>query len=336
MSAAFGRSFLGKRKEGTRQMTKPGLIFGVILAAFAGPALAQDSLLRDFRLVRACAGDVETHCSGVLPGGGRIKSCLKENISKLSAGCVNTFLEAAAASRETAETKPVPVPAHPAAMTYDNLRGVIYCEVWLFRSTGDNGVAGVYYNTSNLNNAADKKNTCPDSMWDKVTVASLEAQYDVLAAYKNGPRGWTMDTITLPVGSVDTFDGVEARWMGEGRLPKGVALTSAHMNPYRPLQSHRKSSMTFEKGKPVFILDDPEGTPWVMQAYGQIIDKTLTYDGLKDLGSKLKPPAGWKFRVAVLDKDLTISTPEGYNWIVQDELQNTYDACKAEACSFKP
>jgi hypothetical protein len=73
-----------------------------------------------------------------------------------------------------------------------------------------------------------------------------------------------------------------------------------------------------------------------MQAWGQLIDKTLTYDGLKDLGTKLKPPPGWKYRVAILDKDLTISTPQGYNWIVQDELQNTYDACKEGACNFIP
>ena len=32
--------------------------------------------------------------------------------------------------------------------------------------------------------------------------------------------------------------------------------------------------------------------PWVMQAFGQIVDKSLTYDALKDLGAKLKPPAG--------------------------------------------
>ena len=108
------------------------------------------------------------------------------------------------------------------------------------------------------------------------------------------------------------------------------------MNPYSPLPSHRKSSMTFVQGKPVFILQDPDGTPWVMQAWGQLIDKTLTYDRLKDLGAKLKPPAGWKYRVAILDKGLTISTPRGYNWIVQDELQNTYDACKEDACNFNP
>jgi hypothetical protein len=303
---------------------------------FAGSAAADNRIIRDFRIVRACAGDVLRLCSGVLPGEGRIESCLKDKMSDLSATCVDTILAAMAAARETAETKPIPIPDKPVEMTYTGLRGVIYCEVWLFTGGPGTGIAGVYYNTSDLNNAADKKNTCPKSAWDKVTALSLEAQYDVLAAYRNGPRGWTMDTITLPVGPVENFDGIEARWMGEGRLPKGVALTSAHMAPYSPLQSHRKSSMTFENGKPIFILEDQEGTPWVMQAFSQIVDKTLTYDALKNLGSNLKPPAGWKFRVAVLDKDLTISTPRGYNWIVQDELQNTYDACKEDACNFKP
>jgi hypothetical protein len=59
----------------------------------------------------------------------------------------------------------------------------------------------------------------------------------------------------------------------------------------------RKSTMTFESGKPVFILDDPQGTPWLMQAYADIIDPNLSYDQLEKLGDKLKPAPGWKFRV---------------------------------------
>lgn len=105
-------------------------------------------------------------------------------------------------------------------MTYNGLRGVIYCEVWLFRLLPDEQIAGVYYNTSALNNGADEKNTCPASLWDKVTVPSLEAQFDVLATYKNGPRGWTMDTITLPVGPVETFDGVQAAGSARGIFPR--------------------------------------------------------------------------------------------------------------------
>ena len=235
-----------------------------------------------------------------------------------------------------ADREPVPIPEKPADMTYESLRAVQYCEVWLFTGTPETGIAGVYYNTSALNNSVDKTDTCPADMWDKVTVKGLEAQYDVIGAYKNGPRGWTMDSITLPVGPVIAFDGIETRWMGEGRLPKGASLKVAHMEPYQELKSHRKSSFTFEKGKPVFILEDPDGTPWVMQAFGKIVDPSLTYDDLMNLGERIKPPAGWKYRVATLDKDLTVSTPEGYNWIVQDELQNTYDACKDGACSFQP
>jgi len=232
--------------------------------------------------------------------------------------------------------RPIPIPSAPTPMTYKSLRGVVYCEVWLFAGTPETGIRGVYFNTSDLNNSANRMNTCPADTWAKVTVPSLESQYDVIAAFKNGPRGWTMDHITLPVGPVVAFEGLDTRWMGEGRLPKGVTLKAAHMEPYKPLQSHRKSSMTFEKGKPVFILEDAEGTPWVMQAWGQLVDPSLTYDGLTNLGSKLKPPPGWKFRVVVVQKELTISTPKGYNWIVQDELENTYDACKEGACNFKP
>jgi hypothetical protein len=76
--------------------------------------------------------------------------------------------------------------------------------------------------------------------------------------------------------------------------------------------------------------------PWVMQAYSQIIDPKVTYDSLKTLGDKLKPAKGRKYRVAVLEKELKITTPEGYNWIVQDELQNTYDARKQGASNYKP
>ena len=108
----------------------------------------------------------------------------------------------------------VPIPSDPKPLKYKDLRGVIYCEVWLFKGTPETGVAGVYFNTSDFNNKADKKNTCPADMWAKITVPDLEKQFDVLAAYKNGPRGWTMDWIDLPVGPVVSFDGLKTRWMG--------------------------------------------------------------------------------------------------------------------------
>ena len=50
--------------------------------------------------------------------------------------------------------------------------------------------------------------------------------------------------------------------------------------------------MTFEKGKPVFVLESPDGTSWIMQAYSDIVDLNLTYDHLKTLDTKLKLAPG--------------------------------------------
>src|SRR6266446_2056021 len=130
--------------------------------------------------------------------------------------------------------------------------------------------------------------------------------------------------------------GLEARWMGHVQLPKGVDLSRKGSSAYKPTQVHRKSVMTFEKGKPVFVLEDPSGMPWVMQASSQIVDPNLTYDNLGKLGDKLKPAPGWKYRVKVLDQDLTIRAVNGTARIVQDDLENTYDACFETACSSKP
>jgi hypothetical protein len=247
-----------------------------------------------------------------------------------------TVLSIAGGMALAADRVPIPTPSAPEIMTFAGQRDVQYCEVWLFTGKPETGIWGTYYNTSDLNNSADKMNTCPADVWDKVTVKELEEAWDVIGAYKNGPRGWTFDSVAIPVGPVETFDGIEARWWGAGQLPKGVDLKVAHMTPYEELKSHRKSTMTFEAGKTLFILDDPEGTPWVMQAYSKILDPDLTYADLPELAAKLNPPEGWKFRVATLEQDLIISTPAGYNWILQDELQNTYDACKEEACNVQP
>jgi hypothetical protein len=234
-----------------------------------------------------------------------------------------------------ADRKPVPVPSAPADMTFASLRGVQYCEIWLLVGSPETGITGHYFNTSNLNNAANKMDTCPPAIWDKVNAEALKDEYNTFTVFKNGPRGWTMDSVRIPVGPVETFDGLQTRWWGKGVLPKGVNFKDG-LEAYKSLKSHRESTFTFQKGKPVFILDDAEGTPWVMQAFGKRKDPTLTYEALEKLGEKLKPAAGWKYRVVVLDNELVLSTPEGYNWIVQDELGNTYDACKEGACNFKP
>jgi hypothetical protein len=212
-----------------------------------------------------------------------------------------------------------------------------YCEVFLIGGTiFPRNLQAAFYNTTDLNNAGNPRDTCPPDVWRKVDAEELKNQYHVWGVFKNGPRGWTMDWIELPAGPVRSFDGLQAQWLGEVQLPKDVELGKKGSSAYKPTDVHRKSVMTFEKGKPVFILDDPQGTPWVMQASSAIVDPNLTYDQLGTLGDKLKPAPGWKFRVSVLDRDLTIKAVDGIAHIVQDELENTYDQCFADACTYRP
>ena len=234
--------------------------------------------------------------------------------------------------------KAVPQDGADAKMTrFDNLRDLRYAEVFLIGGNGlTKNLKAAFYNSTDLNNSADPRDTCPQALWDKVDAEAQKKKYDVLSVFKNGPRHWTMDWIELPVGTERDFDGFKARWFGQVNLPKKMNVHEKGSTAYKPTTVARSSQMGFLKGKPLFILDDPEGNPWVMQAYGLIIDPSLTYESLNDLGSKLKLAPGWKFRVKVIDQDLTIKAVDGIAHIVQDDLGNTYDQCAGGSSNFKP
>jgi hypothetical protein len=139
-------------------------------------------------------------------------------------------------------------------------------------------------------------------------------------------------------GPVVSFNGLETRWWTTTKLPKGISFDEGASRDlgYKPVPSRCSSTFTYQAGKPAFILEDADGTPWVMQSFSRLIDPSLTYDRLQDLGTKLTLPQGWKYRVTVLSQDLQIKAPQGYNWIILDEFWNNYVACKGGACNFQP
>jgi hypothetical protein len=225
----------------------------------------------------------------------------------------------------------------------DNLRGMRYCEIFFMGvdPSVKDVLIGQVFNTSELNNKSNPLDTCPEAIWAKINPESLKQQYGGVGVFKNGPRGWTIDTIhNLPIShDVRTFEGLEARWFMTVELPKDFAAKT-ESTYYKPVIGRRSNSFTFHKGKPVFILEDPTGTPWLMQAWSNIVDPNLTYEGLQTLDTKLKLPPGWKYRVKVLDQELTVKTINGKARITQDDLENTYDACYEEGgqktCSTQP
>ena len=221
---------------------------------------------------------------------------------------------------------------------FDNLRDLRYAEIFLIGGNGiTKNLSAAFYNTTERNNEADPRNTCPQELWDKIDVEKLKEEYNVLAAFKNGPRHWAMDWIQLGVGKELDFNGLKARWMGQVKLPKGD-LNKKGGTGYKSTEVARESLMGFDAGKPVFALIDPQGRPWVMQAYGLIVDPTITYERLMTLGDKLvNMPEGWKYRVIVIEQDLVLHPDKrGFAFIMQDELGNTYDLCDSRTSNFIP
>jgi hypothetical protein len=219
-------------------------------------------------------------------------------------------------------------------MRFDNMRDMRYCEVFLI--CGD--VGANVYNTIGLNNEKNPKDTCPDSIMVNFSTGAVMEQYDVQGVFLNGPRNFILDSMNIPTGTmVRDFKGLKARWMGNLHLPPGVSLGAKKTETaYIPTTIDRKSEFFFVKGQPVFILDDPEGTPWVMKSYTNRLYPDLTYENLKTLDRKLKLPPGWKYRIKVLDQNLELRPFKGTARITQDELQNTYDACDKGACNYQP
>ena len=80
----------------------------LILSTRTVPAFAADTPRGAAR--EACKVDVASLCSGVQPGGGRIRECLKANRDKLSDGC-KSAIAAAMQARRDAKSSSAPAPA---------------------------------------------------------------------------------------------------------------------------------------------------------------------------------------------------------------------------------
>ncbi|QIB35164.1 cysteine rich repeat-containing protein [Ancylobacter pratisalsi] len=64
-----------------------GALFGGLL--FAGAASAQNAMSPEMKqvLVQTCRQDIATHCSGVQPGNGAVKGCVRDNFRSFSQPC---------------------------------------------------------------------------------------------------------------------------------------------------------------------------------------------------------------------------------------------------------
>ena len=128
--------------------------------------------------------------------------------------------------------------------------------------------------------------------------------------------------------------GLKARWVMWLDVPK--EFRKHESVAYKTITGKRDTQFGINKGSPAFILDDPDGNSWVMKSASLIVEPGQTYDSLKDLGSRLQSPPGWKFRAVVLQQDLVLTPDNGAAKITQDGLGNTYDRVGGPTASTSP
>jgi hypothetical protein len=203
--------------------------------------------------------------------------------------------------------------ASPAsAASLDGLHDARYCEIIELKGAPPNASATVW-NTIGLNK-------CPAAWWNAFDAADLAKELGDTLVVLNGPRHFLMDSVTASPGRVRSFHGQRLRKVAAIPIRTAADLARA---PYTDRVIERDNTWRWQRGRRVYELVAPGGDVYVMQAYAQILDPSLTIGKLRTLGRRLDLPAGWRYRTRRLTRDLALGA-NGTATIVQDELQNTY------------
>lgn len=197
----------------------------------------------------------------------------------------------------------------------DGVRDARYCEIIPVVRRGAHLLATVY-NTLGLNE-------CPAETWDKITEREMKKRFGALKVVLNGPRHFVMDSIAA-AGDTAAGKTVDIEGMGlTARATINVGVAGLLAKPYRERTIDRETRYVFRANQPVFLLVRPDGVRYAMQSYAQMVDKSLSYNDLATLGSRLKLPAGWRYEVMKPDSDLMLGA-QGKATVVQDDLDDTY------------
>lgn len=199
-----------------------------------------------------------------------------------------------------------------------DLAGKRYGEVLLV-TRGEAGPQATVYNSFPLND-------CPAELWSALDPHAIAAENGVAAALLNGPRYWLMNAIEKePAGPqvTKTFGGIEMIQQAT------VLLSSMQPAPYTANRVNRHTVFVFNAGEQIYELIDGQGQHWVMQAWSQVVDPSLSRADLPRLGERLDLPAGWAYQPRVLDSDLRVDTRSRAAQVLQDNLTNSYSLVTA-------
>jgi hypothetical protein len=220
----------------------------------------------------------------------------------------------------------------------ENMHKARFIEIFLAASDSKTGklVAACYNSMFTPKGIPASKNTAPQELVEGLDFAKMKQEYGLKGASLNGPKLWMPDWADIDMGVVRAFNGIEAGWCAFLNMEKDASVSES--TPYKTMTIARKSAVGWNRGTTALLLDDAEGHTYIMKGFQLGLKPQLTYEQFVAAGQSIfkKLPAGWRFRIKTLDKDL-IETPEnGVATIMPDEFFNVYDKTGPGMTNYKP
>lgn len=220
-------------------------------------------------------------------------------------------------------------------------RGYHYSELFLVCPGSD--TAGIWNTTLYNHKAKDSRDSIPEALFKNYSDEQAAREYGAEKVWMEPARVWTHDRFRIYRGTtVRNFAGLDTAWGAS--LPASVI--GREVRTYYVTSVIRDSTFWYDAGKPIWVLDAPDGNTYVNQS---VTDASGGYEGLDTLGKRfVKLPKGWRFRKVVLgDTPLTINgitSDDGKEnvWkVMQDEFHNAYSGCwknsvGQSSCNFNP
>ena len=213
-----------------------------------------------------------------------------------------------------------------------------FVEIFLAHRAVETGtlVAECYNTMFTRTGIPSSKDTAPSGLVDRLDVERLKDEYAVLGAWLNGPKLWLPEWCDIDRGLQRDFDGLAAAWVA--RLHLGGAGGTTGAGPYEPRTIARNSSLGWGEGTRSLLLDDADGTTWIMKGFQLGRQPQRSYEEFLSAGADgfEQLPPGWNVRVEVLPREL-IETPEnGTATIMADEHFNVYDKTGPGMSDYTP
>ena len=220
----------------------------------------------------------------------------------------------------------------------ENMHQVRFIEIFLAAREAKTGnmVAACFNTMFTSKGIPSSKDTAPQALVEGLDFEKMKQEYGVLGASLNGPKLWLSDWTEIDVGKERDFNGLKAAWVAQ--LNMGNNTSVGETTPYTPMRIARHSGVGWNKGTTVILLDDAEGSTWIMKGFQLGLKPQHTYkEFLATAASSFKTlPKGWKVRVKTLEQNVVEKPEGGVATIMSDEFFNVYDKTGPGMTNYKP